>query len=109
MNADKSVIDLKKLTTYALNLDHPAGGSKARVFESALGFNSSNADVLSNKLRQGVILTPAVLGNLDKFGQRAAVTMPIIGINGNSAWVRTGWIYDPGSSVPRLVTAYVIK
>ncbi|WP_375539180.1 DUF6883 domain-containing protein [Pseudomonas frederiksbergensis] len=33
--------------------------------------------------------------------------MPITGPNGNTATVRTGWIYDPGSSTPRMTTLYV--
>ncbi len=30
----------------ALNPDHPVGGNKAKVFESALGYIKSNADDL---------------------------------------------------------------
>ncbi|WP_420030046.1 DUF6883 domain-containing protein [Pseudomonas carnis] len=50
---------------------------------------------------------PAKLGASDKFGQRITIDMPITGPNGNTATVRTGWIYDPGSATPRMTTLYV--
>jgi hypothetical protein len=106
-NAGKAVIDPNKLMSYALNPLHPVGGNKARVFESVLGYNQSNADQLIGKIQQGALTNPAVLGKADQFGQRFTVDMSITGPNGNSAVVRTGWIFDPGSTVPRLATAYV--
>jgi hypothetical protein len=106
-NAGKAVIDPNKLTSYALNPQHSVGGDKARVFESALGYNQSNADQLVGKIQQGALTNPAVMGKADQFGQRFTVDMPITGPNGNTAVVRTGWILDPGATVPRLVTAYV--
>lgn len=106
-NAEKAVIDPNKLISYALNPDHPIGGNKARVFESALGYNQSNVGDLITKVQAGAVSNPAVILTADKFGQRMAVDMPITGVNGNSAIVRTGWIYDAGSSVPRLTTIFV--
>ena len=45
-NVESATINPKKLTEYALNPNHPVGGNKAKVFESALGYNQSNADDL---------------------------------------------------------------
>ncbi|WP_223547478.1 DUF6883 domain-containing protein [Pseudomonas sp. A-B-19] len=106
-NAGEAVIDPNKLTSYALNPQHPVGGDKARVFESALGYNQSNADQLIGGIQQGVLTNPAVMGKVDQFGQRFTVDMPITGPNGNTVMVRTGWVLDPGATVPRLATAYV--
>lgn len=106
-NAGEAVIDPNKLTSYALNPQHPVGGDKARVFESALGYNQSNADQLIGGVQQGVLTNPAVMGKVDQFGQRFTVDMPITGPNGNTVMVRTGWVLDPGATVPRLATAYV--
>ena len=106
-NAGKAVIDPNKLTSYALNPLHPVGGDKARVFESALGYNQSNADQLIGKIQQGALTNPAVMGKADQFGQRFTVDMPITGPNGNTVVVRTGWVLDPGATIPRLATAYV--
>lgn len=107
LNAKHAVIDPKKIASYALNSDHPVGGNKARVFESALGYNPSNAGVLVSRVRQGVLSNPAELGLYDSFGQRLSVDVPIIGVNGETAIVRTGWIYETDSLVPRMTTLYV--
>ncbi|WP_049866946.1 DUF637 domain-containing protein [Pseudomonas brassicacearum] len=106
-NAEKAVIDPTKVTSYALNSEHPVGGNKAKVFESALGYNQTNAGELIAKVQEGARLYPAKLGAADKFGQRITIDMPITGPNGNTATVRTGWIYDPSSSTPRMTTLYV--
>ncbi|SER49811.1 filamentous hemagglutinin, partial [Pseudomonas cuatrocienegasensis] len=107
VNAEKAVIDPNKVTSYALNTTHPVGGNKAKVFESALGYNQTNAASLIAKVQEGAKLYPAKLGASDKFGQRITIDMPITGPNGNTATVRTGWIYDPGSATPRMTTLYV--
>jgi hypothetical protein len=76
------------------------------VFESALGFNRSNADDLIAQLRAGIMENTSVAGEVDKFGSRFTVDIPVVGPTGSGV-VRTGWFYDPGSVTPRLVTAYV--
>jgi filamentous hemagglutinin len=83
------------------------GNPKAVVFQSALGYDTSNAGDLLTQLQDGVVNTPASPGVVDEFGSRFRVDIPVTGANGNTATVRTAFIYDPGSSVPRLVTAYV--
>ncbi|WP_412536081.1 DUF6883 domain-containing protein [Pseudomonas sp. ADPe] len=90
-----------------MNTEHPVGGNKAKVFESALGYSQKNASELITKVQEGAALYPAKLGVADKFGQRITIDMPITGPNGKTAIVRTGWIYDPGSSIPRMTTLYV--
>lgn len=107
VNAERAVVDPNKVTSYALNTEHPVGGNKAKVFESALGYNQANAGELIAKVQEGARLYPAKLGTADKFGQRVTIDMPITGPNGKTTTVRTGWIYDPGSSTPRMTTLYV--
>ena len=104
--ADRAVIDPRKLTEYALNPDHPVGGNKARVFESALGFNKGNADDLLSQIRQGVANNPAVAGKVDQFGARYTVDIPVVGPTGSGV-VRSGWIYKTGSDIPELTTIFV--
>lgn len=105
VGANRAVIDPRKLTEYALNPAHPVGGNKARVFDSAFGFNSSNADDLMLQLRQGVMNSPATLGKVDQYGTRLTVDIPAAGPTG-SGLVRTGWIYRPGSNTPELTTLF---
>ena len=44
-----------------------------------------------------------------KYGQPFEVTMRLLGPNGKSAKVKTGWIINNGENHPRLVTAFVDK
>jgi hypothetical protein len=104
--ADRAVIDRRKITDYALNPEHPVGGNKAKVFESALGFKKEHADDLIDQLKSGVKNNPAIEGKLDQFGQRYTVDIPVTGPTGSGV-VRTGWIYKAGSDVPELTTLFV--
>ncbi|HFC6052846.1 TPA: DUF6883 domain-containing protein [Neisseria meningitidis] len=102
-NADSVIIDTRKFTDYALNPNHDVGRHKARVFESALGYNQSNATELILKIRQGLKDNPARLGKKDQYGQRYTVDIPITGPNGKTA----GWILVPGSEIPKMTTVLV--
>lgn len=107
VNAELAVVDPKKLAAYALDSTHPTGGHKARVFESALGYNPTNADVLAARIQDGVLLAPAKVLQANSYGQTMAVEMPILGVNGETAIVRTGWMYETDALVPRLTTLFV--
>ncbi|MBN3575893.1 DUF6883 domain-containing protein [Vibrio neptunius] len=104
--ANKATIDTRKLTEYALNPNHPVGGNKAKVFESALGFNQSNAGDLMKQLQKGVMNNTPVAGKVDKYGSRFTVDIPVTGPAG-SGTVRTGWIFKPGSNTPEMTTLFV--
>jgi hypothetical protein len=107
LNAEHAVIEPNKLASYALDPTHPKGGHKARVFESALGYNSTNADILASRVQEGILSAPAKVLEVNNFGQLMAVDMPIPGINGETAVVRTGWMYETDALVPRLTTLFV--
>ena len=83
------------------------GGNKAKVFESALGYNKSNAEELMNQVYGKLPQCEAVEGLVDQYGKRFTVNMPITGPNGNTVNVRTGWIFKTGSEIPELTTIYV--
>jgi hypothetical protein len=66
-----------KLDRYLLNPDHPVGRSKANRFESALGFNQSNASGLAQQIvfDEGAAVQTATIEQGVKFNQ-------VISING---------------------------
>lgn len=107
VNAEHAVVDPKKLAAYALDSTHPTGGHKARVFASALGYTPTNADVLAARIQEGVLSFPAKVLQANNYGQTMAVDMPILGVNGETAIVRTGWMYETDALVPRLTTLFV--
>jgi hypothetical protein len=106
LGANRARIDPRKLTDYALNPGHPEGRNKARVFESALGYNRSNYEGLLGQIRKGIMENSPVPGKVDDFGTRYTIDVPVTGPNG-SATVRTGWIFKPGSTTPELTTLFV--
>lgn len=106
-NVENAYINPDKLTKYALNPKHSSGCNKARVFESALGYNLSNATELMQKIYDGLPESKAILGEQDKYGQRYTVDIEITGPNEKTAIVRTGWIIKVGSSIPELTTLFV--
>lgn len=107
LNAEHAVVDYRKLSTYSLDPTHPTGGHKARVFQSALGYNTTNSDVLGNRVQEGILTAPANVLDATQHGQRMAVDMPILGANGETVIVRSGWIYEPDAVVPRMTTIFV--
>ncbi|MCZ0068991.1 LXG domain-containing protein [Bacillus sonorensis] len=91
-HVENATIDSRKLTGYALNPDHPVGGNKAKVFESALGYNKTNAHELEMKIKKELPNQKVIIGKLDQYGQRYTVDIDITGPNGKTATVRTGWM-----------------
>jgi hypothetical protein len=108
IGADKAIINPSKLTEYALNPVHPVGKHKARVFESALGFNKNNAGDLMKQIQQGFKNNTPIAGKIDQYGERFTVDIPVTGPKGSGV-VTSGWIYKPGSDVPELTTILVKK
>ena len=105
-NADRAIIDARKLSDYVLNPSNPVGRHKARVLAAALGFDRSNIRLLIEELRRGVVAHDAERGLVDEYGARYRVDMSVRGPKG-TATLRTAWIYRTGSDVPELVTLHV--
>ena len=86
-----------------MNPDHPVGGNKYRVINSATGLEADDAPRIDQQIRDGVRQGTPILGRADQYGQRWAVDVPLSGPTGTIT-VRTAWIMDAGSTTPRLVT-----
>ena len=107
-NVEYVKVDKRKVVEYALNFNHISGGAnKARVFENALGYNNDNAEKLVEQINKKLSGSEAVPGKKDQYGQRFTVDIMITGENGNTAMVRTGWILETESEIPRMTTLFV--
>ncbi|GAB4214586.1 MAG: hypothetical protein OHK0012_12930 [Synechococcales cyanobacterium] len=104
-NSENAIVDIRKLRDYCLNPEHDDGKHKARLFLSTLGMNSDHAEDLRQILLDVVKKYKARLGRQDEFGQRYTLDFPIEWQN-RSAVLRSGWIIEHGSEVPRLTTCY---
>jgi hypothetical protein len=104
-NAENAVVDIRKLRDYCLNLGHDDGKHKARLFLSILGMTADDADDLRQILLEAATIHEARLGRQDAFGQRYTLDSTIEWHN-RSATLRSGWIIEHGSEIPRLTTCY---
>jgi hypothetical protein len=107
-NAHRARIDERKLIEYVLNPAHPRGRDKARLFKAVLGYDRASSATLIEQIRRAIRTHEAVFLRRDRHGRHYRVDLILAGPAG-SAHVRTGWIYDRGSDVPRLSTAFVLK
>jgi hypothetical protein len=107
-HGDAATVDMRKLTEYALNPNHPKGGAdKARVFASVLGLTAEHAEMLRDALLKAAREEEAVAYPPDQHGQRYAVYFDMTGPNGKTARITSAWRIDPGGEVPRLVSCYI--
>jgi hypothetical protein len=108
-----AIIEESKLVEYALNPENERGQHKARVFESALGFNLQNWKQLQNAILVGLENHEATLMSETPFGIKFRVVMTILGPNKRKANLLTVWQYDrqsdgETSDRPRLITLYLL-
>jgi hypothetical protein len=95
-----------KLDTYLLEPTHPKGGSKAKWFEQALGFNKTNAGALEEQIIFD--LDKAIQTSTNEFGTKYSQIIPITGINGRVIDVEFIWIRN-NDGIARLVTGIPTK
>ena len=107
-NAEHAIVDVRKLRDYCLNSQHDIGKHKARLFSEALGMGINDAEALRDALLEAAQTHEAQLGLHDVHGQRYTINFTL-DWRDRQAIIRSGWIIDRGSEIPRLVTAYPLK
>jgi uncharacterized protein len=85
------------------------GQHKARVFKSALGFDQSNWELLRQRILDELPYHEAKLTQQSQWGDSYVVELPIEGSNGNTAEVRTVWMFKAGADFPSLITLLLMK
>ena len=106
-NPNRAIVERKKLTDYCLNPNHPDGRHKARVFESALGLNLNNVEILETALLESVKQYNAVEDKQNRYGQKYIIDFPLVN-NSKQATIHSVWIVKNSENFPRLVTCYVL-
>jgi hypothetical protein len=102
---EAAIVDIRKLTEYCLNPEHPRGKHKARVF-AMLGFTMENAHDLRTALLTAAAGGDAQPAQSDQFGDRYVLEFEIRGPRA-SALVRSTWIVRRGETTPRLTSCFV--
>jgi uncharacterized protein len=112
-NYEEAVIEDGKFVSYALSPQSDRGQHKARVFESALGFNLTNWEHFKQAILDALPFRPATLTSETIFGKKYEIVLPITGSNGRTVDVLTIWQFDrlPDgvhyANAPPLVTMYI--
>ncbi|EKV02904.1 hypothetical protein Lepto7375DRAFT_5172 [Leptolyngbya sp. PCC 7375] len=107
-NADKAIVDIRKLRDYCLNSNHGDGKHKARLFASILGMTAEDADKLQQCLLEVVKNHEAQLGRKDRFGQRYTLDF-LFEWQNKGATLRSGWIIETDAVIPKLTTCYPLS
>src|SRR5438477_523122 len=106
-NGDRAELGTK-IESYVLNNLHRLGRHKARLFESALGITSANADVLRNALLTAARNSDQAEARGDSgFGELYTLRFPLRTSHG-AATVLSVWIVRHGEDFPRLATCYIV-
>lgn len=105
-NAERAVVDPRKLTDYSLNLSHKEGKHKARVFQQVLGLTLEDTDWLRESLEEAVRTYPAVFMSQNAFGRQYRIDFSVTR-RGRTAMIRSGWIIMNGEDFPRLTTCFI--
>ncbi len=87
-NAERAVVDIKKLREYSLNPEHEAGGHKARVFRAALALTVEHAEWLRSEVLRIAREGDARRGEPSPFGETYVIDAQL-SFQGRNAVVRT--------------------
>ncbi|AFY43108.1 DUF6883 domain-containing protein [Nostoc sp. PCC 7107] len=104
-NSENAVVDIRKLREYCLNPEHSKGKDKARLFSSMLGITADNAEELRQVILTAARIYEVSLNRCDQYGQRYTLDFPLTSKD-RTATIRTGWIIEDGSDIPRLTSCY---
>lgn len=106
-HADNPTIELAKLRDYCLDPLHPRGKHKARVFQTALGLQQTDAEWLKTALVEAAAACEASVLETDEFGTRWRADLTLTRQE-RTAVVRSLWIVRPGETTLRFVTCWVL-
>jgi hypothetical protein len=104
---DSAIVEIEKIRDYCLSRRHPRGRHKARVFLSALGMTSNDAEELRTILLGVAEEGEAQRGASDQYGIRYIIDFQVIR-GERVARIRSIWIILKGETAPRFVTCFVL-
>ncbi|MCY7357331.1 MAG: hypothetical protein LH609_07630 [Rudanella sp.] len=102
-NCEQAIIPDMKLHGYLLNEENSKGKS---AFFYKMGFEKEQFGLLKNPLAQ-LACTGELIGTIPgNFGEKYKVVGQLNNPAGRNALVLSIWMFDPGSDIPRFITAY---
>ena len=104
-NAEKAIIEAKKLSGYILSSTHPVGRFKAAFFRR-LGYSAENWEAFELSLRDLIITQDALELEESRYGKKYIVEGSFAGPSGSTMQIITVWVILKGESAPRFITTY---
>ena len=96
-----------KITRYLLNEEHPVGVSKAQFF-LRFGFTRETWQIFAAALVEHAAVNEIANTIVAEDGVRYAVEGIIRTPDGRNPYIRSTWIIETGSEIPRLTSAYPV-
>lgn len=103
---EKIIVQKEKLAGYSLNENHATGSAKARLFKEALGIESRDWEYLQSQIIKYLPSVEIHKTRITEYGIQYHAVIPILGKNGQTRDVVTGWVVE-NESYARLTTAYI--
>jgi hypothetical protein len=103
-NTTSAIVAPEKITRYLLDYSHPRGGAKAAFFES-FGFSQVAWHELRDALLVHAATNAVVAVHSTSSGMKYEISGPLPAPDGRIPAVKSVWIIDTGSTVPRFITA----
>ena len=107
-NGKRAVVEIAKVRDYCLNVAHPEGRHKARVFRAVLGIGPAESHMLQDRLLAAALDQESAAGEVDQFGHRYVIDFPLEHA-GRRALVRAAWIVLTNEDFPRLTSCYILR
>jgi hypothetical protein len=98
-------IPANKLLRYVLNTEHPDGKHKARLFSDLMGIHADQWRFLAYQISDCLPDTEFTNVRSTEHGIQFGAYLQLIGLNGQTCTVETGWIIRPNEPA-QLVTAF---
>jgi hypothetical protein len=98
----------RSLRFFLLNVAHPEGRHKARVFRAVLGIGPAESHMLQDWLLPAAPDQEAAAGEVDQFDHRYVIDFPLEHA-GRRALVRAAWIVLTNEDFPRLTSCYILR
>lgn len=107
-NAEKAVIDARKLMKYCLDPTHSRARGKARLFQSAMNLGPGDELALMDRLREAIREDEVERTVETAFGIKYLLHHPIDNTSPPMA-LRHVWIMRHREDFPRLVTCFPVR
>jgi hypothetical protein len=98
-NAERALVDVRKLEAYCLNVHHPRGKHKARVFASC---GITDAEALNRALLEAAVSVDAIESESIRHG-----VLYIVEFRWMQVLIRSIWMVRKNEDFPRLVSCYI--